>query len=321
VSVVAAAGAEAQIVAEVHRAVGRRPVLLGGSRATGAAGSESDYDVVVVMPAVAVPWGMPKLGRVARRLERQLDVGVSVNPVPAFHLRPRPSKLFAWKLRREGRVLAAPGGFELTRPGPFALTDATRFSYAMSAAMYLLESVGPGDLDGPPAPPAAIRAAEKALLHVAQLRLLARGDYASGLEAALDVLEDGRLRRLAGALTGSGGVLSVRDLVLEELGRPSGRVAGPRAVVGNAQYLALSAARGRSRVRAAVRPGSVERCLAGATVLLLRALPEGASASPDVVEAHRMLGRFADARGARSWSALRDLVVDEWSNAHPLLGL
>jgi hypothetical protein len=274
------------------------------------------------MPTAAVPRGVPKLERVARQLEARLGVGVSVNPLPAVHLRERPSKLFVWKLRHEGRVLAAPAGFELAPPSLFALTPASRFSYAMSAGLYVLASIAPDDLYGAPLPAGAIRAAQKALLHVAQLRLLARERYESALEAALAALGDDRLWRAADTLTTTAGFLSVRDVVLEELCRAVEDGAGRGTVVRNAQFLAISAARGRSRIRVAVRAASVERSLGVAAVRLLHALPSRTStASPDVIDARRALSGFAAARRDPSWSSLRNVVVDEWPNAHPLLGL
>src|SRR5205814_4190363 len=88
-------------------ALGDVPVLLCGSRATGAATPTSDYDVLVVLPRRRIPFELGRLKALGRALSAELAAPVTINPLPA-HLtrRPRPN-LFLWKLQREARLLSS----------------------------------------------------------------------------------------------------------------------------------------------------------------------------------------------------------------------
>lgn len=261
---------EQAIVDEVRAAVGDATVLLCGSRALGTAAAGSDWDVLVVLPLRRLPRAVPKLARAARSLEARLGAPVSVNAMPAFRTRSR-RNLFVWKLRRESRALA---GEPLAADGrPFALGDRAAFSYLMSALVWLLESRDE-------------RTAAKALAHVEQVRMLREGEYGPRVHV------------------GGGSWEDARDAVLAELHL----VRASR--LRNAQYAALSALRGRGRLRAALG-GPVETALARAAV----ALAEG-----DAKRAARALPRALRPR-EETWDAVRDVVVAEWPSAHPLLGL
>src|SRR4029077_5299314 len=122
-------------------AVGRRPILLVGSRAIGTAARGSDYDVLVVLPFSRIPGAVRRLCRVAETLSSEFQERVSVNPIPESVVS-RGRSLYAWKVRREGRILSAPDGFSLGwDEAPIRLTPEKEFSYLASAAMYLLEAV------------------------------------------------------------------------------------------------------------------------------------------------------------------------------------
>ena len=175
--------AEEQIAATVRAAAGNVPVLLCGSRARGDAGPGSDWDVVAVLPLVRIPLALGRLRRMGEELSAELGAPVSVNPLPAGRLRRVGDSLFVWKLAREARVLAAPRGFALPTAGEPPVTEATAFSYLASAALFLFQPEG----------------ARKALLHVAQLRLMRRGKYESGLAEALAAAGDERLTVAAAA--------------------------------------------------------------------------------------------------------------------------
>jgi predicted nucleotidyltransferase len=272
--------AEAAIVRAVERAVGPAPVLLLGSRALGTATATSDWDVLVVLPLRRVPRALRALASASRALEAELGAPVSVNAMPAFRTQSR-DNLFVWKLRRESRALAG----EPLAPDdrPFALTDRAAFSYLMSALVYLLESDDE-------------RAVRKARAHVEQLRALRAGSYAAVVDA------------------GPGDWNAARDSVLAELARVPAAARG--SLRRNAQYAALSALRGRERVRAAAG-APVERRLAEAAVHLARArdgdereLAAALAALPAPLRPRE-----------RSWQRVRDVVVSEWASAHPLLGL
>ena len=57
---------------ELTRAVGPATIVLAGSRATGDATDDSDYDVVVVLPVVRLARALPRLRRAQLVLEARL---------------------------------------------------------------------------------------------------------------------------------------------------------------------------------------------------------------------------------------------------------
>jgi hypothetical protein len=86
--------------------------------------------------------------------------------------------------------------------------------------------------------------------------------------------------------------------VLQELAALRFRRNLIKALRTNARYALLAALRGRVRLRAATSVSPIDRRLADVAVELARAADNP---------------RFA------SWPALRDLVLAEWPDAHPLL--
>ena len=335
------AGWREQIVTEVAGAVGPAPVLLAGSRALGTAGAGSDYDVSVVLPLLRIPRAAPRLNRAAGRLSAALGVPVSVNAVPTFRLRRPGGSLFVARLRAEGVVLAAPPGWSLRRQPLAGVTTFAAGSALLSAARSLLATFDTSVMAGMTVPGQAGRALRKAALHVAQVRLLRSGQYASDLDGAL-----ARLRALPAAGSGEvpateladelaaglsavstvDGFVRIRGCVLDQLadlGGPPCRLTVARSLVRNAQYAALARLRGRSRWRVALSWRSVETALAETQLELLRALDPGSAGGLD--PAHLRLACAAlPARlgpaGWRTWEGLRDLVLAEWLDAHPLAG-
>ena len=176
-----AAPQESAITATIRQSIGEFPVILCGSRGNGTNLPLSDYDVLVVLPWRQMPFAIKKLRALSARLTGNFGTQVTINPLPERNLR-RHMNLFLWKVAQEGRVLSSPPGFALphvTRP-PY--NDSVRFSYLMSALLELLRGVG-GD------PFRRDDATHKALLMLAQLRLLERGLYANSLDDALADLE------------------------------------------------------------------------------------------------------------------------------------
>jgi predicted nucleotidyltransferase len=317
VSAVRQAEAEHRLATALRTEVGDRPILLCGSRALGSAGADSDYDVVVVLPSVLVPIRLRRLRPLARRLEAEIGVPVSVSPLPAERLH-RSDSLFLWKLRREGRVLSAPPGFALPDAGPAPLTSASAFSYLACAALYLLTPVTPSSLEGRRLPADVEHGVSKCLLHLAQLRLMRRGAYAETLEGALEELGDARISALARRAALADGLLGTRDELLQELEPLLDPPVTRLAVGAKARYVTLAALRGRVRVRAALAPGPLDHRLARAGAELLRALrPDGAI---DVDATHRAVALlpFDIAEGSSAWDAAREVVIREWPEAHPL---
>lgn len=278
------------IVSSVRDVFGEVPVLLCGSRAAGTSTSSSDYDLLVGMPARRIPFALRRLGALGATLTGELDAPVSVNPLPLGLLRRRPN-LFVWKLRREARVLSPEGGFTLPAAGAPPLDDTVRFSYLMTALLQLL-SVADQDGDR------RERAVRKALLHVAQLRLWEQGTYPLTLEEALSALDGDVLAGAASRAASLEGWSEARSLVVAELAALRFRRRVLKGLRTNVRYAVLAALRGRLRLRAAASLSPIDRRLADVAIELARAAD-----SP----------RFA------SWPALRDLVLAEWPDAHPLL--
>jgi predicted nucleotidyltransferase len=311
---------ERMIAEAVQGAVGSYPVLLWGSRATGEATQTSDWDLFVVLPAHKVPLAARRLPHLSEQLGRRVGASVSVNPLPAFALRRASRKLSLWKLRRESRVLAAPPGFELAPATEAPTSAATAFSYLLSAAVYLIEDLDPPALKEAELPADVGRGARKALLHTAQLRLLRKGAYASRLDQALERLGDPALTAMGAAPTRSQTWFAIRGEVLTDLPpAPHGRM---RALIVNAQYGALTTLAGAPKWRPALSGKPIDERIAGAVVALLRAVgSSGRVSGSEVAEAWRLLPSRLRGPRERDWAALRDIVVREWAQAHPLVGL
>src|SRR5207244_3366342 len=145
-SAVIAVDAERVIVNTVEQSLGPRPLILCGSRATGEAYERSDYDLLVVVPAPKIPFLLARMSRTADRLERELGLPVSINPLPPLRLRRPGRSLLPWKIRVEGRILSAPPGFSLDGAASPHASEAMRSSYAASGIRYLVEDLRPEQL-------------------------------------------------------------------------------------------------------------------------------------------------------------------------------
>ena len=330
-----------QIATMVASQVGAAPVLLGGSRALGTAHEGSDFDVSVVLPLPRIPRAAPRLAEVARCLSADLGAEVSVNPVPRFRFRRPGGSLFVRKLKAEAVVLAAPPGWSLRREPLTGVTTFAASSALLSAARSVLESFDTAAMcDG--RPPARCRdALRKAALHVAQVRLLRSGRYASDLETALTQLRavpPSRTGELSGAelavalrsalAAGDAveGFLHMRDCILQQLAEisdvPLGMPIG-KSLIRNAQYAALARLRGRSRWRVALRRTAVETALAATQVALLRALDPASSDGLDATQLRLAIEALPPglADTDMGWEHVRDVALAEWLDAHPLVGV
>jgi len=328
-----------QIISEVTRQVGCVPVLLAGSRAIGTAHPDSDYDVAVVLPLARIPRAAPRLARAASSLSVSLGVPVSVNPVPAFRMRRPDGCLFAGKLRAEAVVLSAPPGWSLRRQPLTTLTKFAACSALLSAVRSLLEVFDTSIMAGGTAPAAAGGALRKAALHIAQVRLLRSGRYASDLDLALIRLcsttptggSDAELSAaLCSALRAASavqGFVLLRQCLLGQFAQINGAPLSlpvAKALVRNAQYAALARLHGRKRWRVALRAASVEGALAATQLALFRALDPGAVDGLDTVQfdlAVKALPVPAAEADVLTWEGVRDLALAEWGDAHPLVGL
>jgi predicted nucleotidyltransferase len=311
---------EQRIVAAAQTRLGRAPVLLCGSRALGAHHPGSDFDVVVVLPVHRIPLALGRLRSLARTLAAELEVPVSINPLPERTLRRRQS-LFAWKLRREARVLS-PAGFALGEPGELRLTPPATFSYLLTGAFYLLEAIeaaGTGGVVGD----GTERSVEKSLLHLAQVRLLREGRYESRLEDALGALAAPDLDAAAESADARAGWLRTRDLLLAEIEALPSCSTGPLGtLVANARYTVLAALRGRLRPAAVLSTTPIDERLARVVVELLRAVQQSGRLDAVDVRRARMLLPATVSRGPdATWASTRDVLFREWPDAHPLSAL
>jgi predicted nucleotidyltransferase len=313
---------EGAIVNAIQRSLGPLPVLLWGSRANGGAEQGSDYDIFVVVPTHRLPHAAGRLGALSRALEEQLGVHVSLSPLPRMMLQLRVRRLSLWKLSRESRVLSGPAGFSLNRTPPPVLTDRGRVSYAMSAVLYLIEALEPACLGKGSLPPDVQRGLQKALLHVAQLRMLRKGGYASRLEQALIELDDPLLTSLAERLELADTWYALRVQLLAELAGSKRRDGPLRALVVNAQYAGLALLSRSPNWRAGIGLKAVDARLADAAVhLLLAVRPDGLVDQLQVDAARHSLPRPLRRPGGTGWEQLRDFLLREWPRAHPLVGL
>jgi predicted nucleotidyltransferase len=308
--------AERRVASAVTEIAGERPILLCGSRATGTADGESDYDVVVVVPAAGIPRQLRRLPAIARRLEAEIGAPVTVNPLPFSRLR-KGRSLYVWKLRREARVLAAPTGFGLGDAGPAPLTRGNEFSYLASAAFYLLGAIRGPDGSATTWAATSERGMRKCLLHLVQLRLMRQGRYASSLPDALDALGDPHLAALE-RLPGEARLLAIRDELLPELRAVAADIETSGVRIANARYALLAALRGRSRLRTLLAGRRIDVLLVRAAGALLEAaLPGGALDEARARSAAAELP-FPVEPASRSWEGARGTLLLEWPDAHPL---
>jgi predicted nucleotidyltransferase len=312
--------AERVIADAIQAALGPVPVILAGSRATGEATATSDYDVCVVLPTARIPFSLRKMLTAAKSLEQRLGVPVTVNPVPQAALSRRDQSLFAWKLASESKLLAAPSDFSIRRRGLPRVTRELAFSYLSSACFYLLEPVEPADLASNFLSHDVARGVRKALLHIAQLELIQQGKYESRLEEALQALEPSRLHVHAQHLCESATWFAVRGLLVDRLGDRLPQRRPHEVVAGNLRHAAIAALRRGPGWRAALARSSRERQLASATILLLSSVSERGDVGAEQLEAaRRALPGPLRPRERKSWKDLRDVLVREWANAHPLV--
>jgi predicted nucleotidyltransferase len=310
----------ASIVEEIERRTRVRAVVLCGSRATGRALNDSDYDVLVVVPTAGVPFVLPKLRAAGVALTARLGVPVSVNPLPSFRLRRPGRTLLVWKALTEGKVLA--GAVRPPAPRVPALGPTAARSYALSGLRYLVEHLDPGDLRGGRLSETVAHDVTKALLHGLQLRLLGEGRYASSFAAATAMLPPAETAGLEDALAHTDRLetwIDARRRLLPWLGNLS---LPPRSRIGDLQYLALSALAGRRPHPSVLLARSSLRVRLSKSVQML-ALSIRITGEVDarcVEAAAGWLPRFLRPPEV-TFTTVRDAVEREWPLADPLLGL
>lgn len=307
VAVPSAAGLPAHwtsIIADAVTAeLGEVTVLLLGSRAVGTAVSGSDCDLAVVASLWRVAPLVRKLSPLSCRLELLLGVKVSLNPIPAFRLAHARSSLYILKVRSEAVVLTSRRDFSLDPPGPIVPSAFAAASYLLCAILAVVEAIDGATLGSETTTPVLAHAIRKAVLHVAQLRLLDRGEYASTLPDALRLLGDEQLAALAESADQSVALERARELLLREAHLRPLTVPRWKAPVRNAQYALIASLRGRSRWRAMLCVDAAEMSLAQSLIWLLETTTSTRAVS------------------TAAWQDLRDIVATEWRDAHPLAGV
>lgn len=298
------------IVSEVRQSIGEVPVILCGSRGNGTNSPLSDYDILVVLPWREMPFAIKKVCALCARLSDAFDAPVTINPLPEHSLRHH-KNLFLWKVAREGRVLSSPPGFALPRVKRPPYDDSVRFSYLMSALQELLKGVDKGPIPREDA-------THKALLMLAQLRLLERGLYSSTLDDALAKLEP-EVRAFLELDETADLWRQTCSKVVAELASVS-NPAPATAVRVNVRYAVLALLRGRIRIRAALSPRGIDRRLADSAALLASTLIAQTTADPAAMTTVRKsLPRSLRRRSSPTWKSLRAVLVQEWPDAHPLI--
>jgi predicted nucleotidyltransferase len=308
------------IVAAIARRTNTHAVILCGSRATGEARPDSDYDVLAVMPLLAIPLRLAHLDAAARELESVLGLPVSINPLPSFRLRHPGRTLLVWKALTEGAVLAGDASRGRTDI-PFLTAQAAR-SYALSGSRYLLAHVDPDALPSGWGTERVAADVRKALLHAAQLQLLARGRYASSIADAARQLDAGEaleLERLAAHANAMSTWRRAAELLRPWVGRHDEQ---PRSRMADLQYLTLEAiSRRRPHPFVLVADRSVRVRLADAVQLLVRSVRSDGSVDRGYIAAADATLPLHMRAGDASFASIRDAVEREWPLADPLVGL
>ena len=221
------------------------------------------------------------------------------------------------------------------------MTTFAACSALLSGVRSLLEVFDTSVMAGGPAPVQARDALRKAALHIAQVRLLRSGRYASDLDKALTRLRytpqgrgsDAPGGELSAALSSgliapaqwraSFGCASACSGSLPRSNRtapPAGRKAWSATPSTPRWQGCAGAAVGASR--SGGRPW--RRALAATQVALLRALDPAATNGLDTRQFHLAVQTLPVPAGEaelRSWEGVRDLALAEWCDAHPLVGL
>jgi predicted nucleotidyltransferase len=80
-------------------------IILGGSRARGDHHEDSDYDIVIVMNTLLVPFYLKRIERLEVELIKSLGVDVNLKPLPSLQIRNSANNPYISKMKREGIVL------------------------------------------------------------------------------------------------------------------------------------------------------------------------------------------------------------------------
>jgi predicted nucleotidyltransferase len=312
---------EREIINEVIAMhVGEHPTILCGSRAAGGWDDGSDYDLFVVLPLALIPTRLRGLQAAAADLEPRLGARVTLNPLPTFRLRKPHKRLLVWKALREGRLISSEG-LRVPRLRSFPLTRAARTSYALSGLRYLTADLDPSDLQMESLPPPVTRGVRKALLHLMQLILLEKGDYARTLAdaaAALPADAAEPLRPVFLSPDSPNSWFRARDLLVPQVVVPHASLIA--AGVQNAQQMTLAAAGGRGihPEVMAWRPGVSSSLQRAERELAVAVEPQGAD--PERVRAAaRELPPHIRPRHP-GWVDVREAVEAAWPSANPLMG-
>lgn len=200
-------GGESDLIVRSLAIPGVRSIIVIGSRARGKARPDSDYDIYVVVPALAIPFIYPRLMKRQAELEAALGNHVCVSPLSIRRIL-RGNDLLLYKTKREGMTLWGADYRPAIAPGSIAdVPDSEFYTYLFSAARFLAESrgasCGTGDREG------AVRLIAKSITYCREVLL-----YLDGREAG-DDLDAGQAMSALGPSRERAAAMGVAERIIE----------------------------------------------------------------------------------------------------------
>jgi predicted nucleotidyltransferase len=179
------------------RIIGKVPtksIILAGSRATGQAIENSDYDIAVVMRTALIPFYLKRLKGIEAELSQKFGVTMTINPLPLFRIYHAKGNLFFFKLKMEAITIYGKDYLKELAPGSVSdISIDWHFSYLFTAMSELVQNFDPALLLAEPDEEQSSRLthdAAKAIIYCTQLYLLAKGCYETEAEALSSRLQE-----------------------------------------------------------------------------------------------------------------------------------
>lgn len=181
----------------VGRVPGVESIVLVGSRALpweSTALKKSDYDIIVVLKLLALPFALRSLKSVERELGTQLGVSVTINPLLKWQARRAKGNLFLYKLKRQAVVLYGMDPRDYIDAGSLADVRIGKFfSYYFSTVKKFLEVQPPVLVNGNLTHEETLQTVyllAKVILQVAELVVMVHGHFPATPGELLRYLQD-----------------------------------------------------------------------------------------------------------------------------------
>ena len=172
---------------------GKESIILAGSRATGQAKENSDYDIAVVMRTALVPFYLKRLKRIEAELSQKFGATMTINPLPLFRIYHARGNLFFFKLKKEAITIYGRDYLKELAPGSISdIGTDWHFSYLFTAMNELVQNFDPAFLiteQNGEQSSRLIHDAAKAIIYCNQLHLLTKGYYETKAEALPSLLQ------------------------------------------------------------------------------------------------------------------------------------